>query len=297
VIAMKFLRGPWVVLMLAVDSLLLGVLLSALIHPWHAQMPTAHPIELPAMIGNALVDSGQTAGSASDRYASLIGQPIFQQDRKYTPPPKVDNTVVLTPPPDFVVTGFLGIPGRPGKAFLRERTGSRTMTVAVGDNVDGWTVASVAARQVNLRQGERSVDLVRGGPPIAAVLTGTPNSVVAEPVTNAVTPTSGKSAAPVSEIRQPVQPAPPASTTIAPGEMLPPVATPPTQPQAQSAGASVAAAKPQPAKAVTAVATLQGVFVTPQPLPPAPRDFGPPMLVSPRGPLLTYKPPSIPDGK
>jgi hypothetical protein len=287
-IAMKLLRDPWVLLMLAVDFLLLGVLLSSLVHPLRAVVPTAHRIDLPAGATAAFPENNQATGSLADHYGQLIGQPIFQQDRKYTPPPKVDDTVAQTPPPDFSVTGFLAIPGRPGKAFLRERTGSRTLTVVVGDNVDGWTVAAATARQVNLRQSERSVDLVRGGAPVIVTSSGSSGPAATGLVAPAAMPASDIGPSPSDTNRQAV---PQAVTTAGQSSS---VALPPTQPRASVTAPPAAAASP--ISPVTITTTLQGVFVTAQKLQPfTPEDMGPPVLVSPRGPLPTYKLPAAPD--
>ncbi len=265
----ELLRRPASLSLLAVNSALLGCLLGSLAHPWHASVP-----QPPAFVSPDALPTAAAGATLTDQYALLIGHPVFHRDRTYTPPPKADTAVAQTPPPDFAVTGFLAIPGRPGKAFLRERSGGHSLAVAVGDGLEGWTITSVGPKQVEVRQNGRSALLVRSGPPVEGGAAPAAAAPAAASIENA----------PVGIAPQP------SPTTDAPKNSPAPAVAAPPPTGAAVTGPALPKPRPLPREQTAEpTASLTTITVTPQ---KGPREFGPPMLVEPRGPLLTYMPPA-----
>lgn len=272
---LRSLRTPRRLTLIALNFLLLGLLLKWTINPPQALIPAAQAIDLATLFSEKLGPPSVVDTNLGDTYALLISQPLFQSDRKYTPPPKSDATVVQSPPPDFALTGYLDIPGRPAKAFLHERSGTRTLTVAMGDGLDGWSIVGLNPKRVILRQGDRTAELTRGGPSIAGV------SPIAD---SASTGSTAHQQTPLAQ--QPLASAPPptpASNVVAPttNSASPPLGA------AESNKTPVA--RPIGPSHVSMTATLSAVTVTAQRL-----ILGPPPLPAPQGPPRTFSSPPQP---
>ena len=162
-------RSPRTAGLMALNVTLVAVLMWRVVHAPLTVAPAALKDVMSAMKGS-IVAPIKDAADVTDTYALLTQRPVFHQDRKYIPPPKLDVAAAESPPPDFIVTGYLDIPGRPAKAFLRDRNGTRSITVSVGDKVDDWSVVAIAQKQVSIRQGERMVELGRSGVPHVSAL-------------------------------------------------------------------------------------------------------------------------------
>lgn len=176
------LRNRRSLMLIAVDFVLLGMLAGWLVVAPRARVPAAEPVDLAALDEHLNVKAMDDA-NLGEMYAMLISQPIFNQDRTYIPPPILERAPVKSSPPDVVLTGFIEIPGRPGKAFLKERSGGRGLTVSVGEAVDGWTATSVSAKHVVLRLDDLTAEVIRGGAPVVEAKTASadvfPNSISA----------------------------------------------------------------------------------------------------------------------
>ena len=96
-------------------------------------------------------------------YASIIARPIFHEDRKYTPPPPEKPPLPTLPPPDYVFSGFMSIPGSVSRGYLLDRSQSRSITVSVGQNVGGWIVERMDGKSIKLVQGTQSAEVTRTG--------------------------------------------------------------------------------------------------------------------------------------
>lgn len=275
-IAFKFIATPRRVALLALDLLLLGMLLGWIVAPPHARIPPAQTVDLSALLADKLVMPAGGNDSLGDSYALLIGQPLFQEDRKYTPPVKVDAVAAQSPPPDYSVTGYLEIPGRPAKAFLRERSSGRGLTVVMGDSVEGWSVVGMTAKHVSLRQGARTEELSHSGAPVIVSAsdenTSAPSASGTATAATATTgqPRAGTAAQTPNPSLDPIQPA------VRPGNasLLVPDAS--VSPSLQSASRAQ----------TTLNATLSEVTVNARRFVP-----GPPLLPAPQGPPRTYNSP------
>ena len=89
------------------------------------------------------------------------GRPLFAPSRRPIPPPAqvVAVPVVVPPPaiggaPDLRLVGIVAISDE-SVAILRRPSGGSALPLRVGDAVDEWRVASIAAESVLLRNGDR----------------------------------------------------------------------------------------------------------------------------------------------
>ena len=156
-ITKKDLQKPGAMGLVGIDVLLLLFLVWRWLLLGHSDIQLAAVDELTR--ANRALATDTMPGDVTETYKVLIGAPVFHQDRKYVPPPEVDPVATASPPPDWVMTGYLSLPGKSPKAFVRQRAGGKTMTVTTGDTVEGWTVTDVVAKRVSLQQGERSADM------------------------------------------------------------------------------------------------------------------------------------------
>lgn len=121
-----------------------------------AKMPAAP--ELPALLAPASFDA-------------LQSQAVFHKSRSfYVAPP----ATVQQPTPDYRMVGLMAMPNRPPSAVLMNNQSNARVRVAVGDQLDGWTVAEVTARKVVIQLGDRTVE-------IDSASRGAPGGMVAVP--------------------------------------------------------------------------------------------------------------------
>lgn len=92
---------------------------------------------------------------------NLTALAVFHKSRNFyvAPPPPVN----VQPPPDYRLVGSMTFPGRPASAVLAHaQTGTRAR-VAVGDVLEGWSIASVTSKVVTLQLDGRSASIVASG--------------------------------------------------------------------------------------------------------------------------------------
>lgn len=154
------LRHPRLLMLGAAHCLLMGFLTHLLLQtPRLPLLPkgnvaTVPEMKLPAATGDAT--------NVEDLYAALTSQPALHTSRQLVPE-RPAPTVPESTPPAYILTGYLGLPGRAAHAFLQPSAGGHTVVVGLGDIVDGWSVVGVSARQVELKQGNRSVSIGKDG--------------------------------------------------------------------------------------------------------------------------------------
>jgi hypothetical protein len=87
---------------------------------------------------------------------SLQARAIFHQSRSFyvEPPPQV----IEQPPPDYRLAGSMSVAGKQSAVLVNPQTGTR-LRVAMGDQVDGWTVAAIHPGKVILQSGERMAEI------------------------------------------------------------------------------------------------------------------------------------------
>lgn len=204
--ARRWYRRP---ILLSLNLLPAAFIAWRLATPPHTRLPDAVPPRLEPVSADRAVPARPTA-SIVDVYETIIARPVFYQHRSYAAP--APEVAALVPPPALALSGYLQIPGRPAKAFLRDAAHQRALVVSVGDAVDGWTVVGVVRSAVTLRQGERTAVLTRSGD----------LPVRASPAAAAV-----PRASPVPR---------PAATAYAPRAALPSPVIAPARPSAPSAG-------------------------------------------------------------
>ena len=89
-------------------------------------------------------------------FDSVQESSLFYASRHFLVPPASD--LAALPKPDYRLTGTFIVPNRPAVAILSAPSGA-SRKVAAGDLLDGWTVASVEAKGVELRHGSETYEL------------------------------------------------------------------------------------------------------------------------------------------
>lgn len=218
------------------NLVLLGVIAAML--GWRWPLPVIPQKAGVAPRGLALHNAADAAApDAATLYTQLLAHPVFHRSRRYIAPSTSTPASPPTPPPAYRIAGYFSFGSRPGKAFLRATDTSKTVSVAVGDTLDGWTVISVSPHQVALRQGERESALGAGsstGNRGTEAAVSSANGASTATQTPGLTSTGSLSAATSNAIHAASLPATHGSG--APGSRLPleerPATAPPRRPRA-----------------------------------------------------------------
>jgi len=228
----EFPLRPRVLILAVFNLLLFGVLGFQIFQPLRFPVSSSAVGDLLPKIDLKMPVSD--AASDADVYALLIGQPLFHEDRHYIPEQAVAVAVVETPPPAYTLTGYLGLPGRRGRAFLLPVNGGSTVAVSVGDQVEGWTVLDASARRVVLRQGERAFAVSKEGsvPESLASSSGAAASPdkLSTPAARQSAASAENAAASVAPIKRPRYPMPPVMGTPLPKSAGAPIPVAPQTP-------------------------------------------------------------------
>jgi hypothetical protein len=115
---------------------------------WAAPVAIAPDIKAPV---NPLSESRSTAAAVS--YASIQERPLFAPDRRPPPPPPPP-----APPDPFIGIQIYGIFSG-SKGGILARIEGRVRRVNFNESIGGWTLKSVAGRQINFVQGEQTREL------------------------------------------------------------------------------------------------------------------------------------------
>jgi len=109
-----------------------------------APLPIAPPVALPDPPPRAIDFSAIQRGA------------LFYASRTFYVPPAIPP---MQPPPDYQLAGTLLVPQQPAAAMLvQPRTGKRAK-VRAGDDLEGWTVASVEPNVISLRHGDQQIEI------------------------------------------------------------------------------------------------------------------------------------------
>jgi hypothetical protein len=125
----------------------------------------AAKVESPPADLEAVANLNPLAGLSAEQFAEIVKRPLFNPSRAPAPEPvapEPEPVVTEQPPPeeppvnpeDFVV---LGIAERDGRwtVVMRWNPTNEIHRLASGDEVEGWTLASIAPRQVTFtKDGE-----------------------------------------------------------------------------------------------------------------------------------------------
>lgn len=115
---------------------------------WAAPVAIAPDIKAPV---NPLSESRSTAAAVS--YASIQERPLFAPDRRPPPPPPPPAS-----PDPFIGIQIYGIFSG-SKGGILARIEGRVRRVNFNESIGGWTLKSVAGRQINFVQGEQTREL------------------------------------------------------------------------------------------------------------------------------------------
>lgn len=150
-----------------------ALLLAATI--WPLAAPVAVDGQGPLVAGRgakpfAAPSVGDLALPPQETFSATLSRPLFTATRRPPSPlaalqggpPPEPSTPVTTPGPKgmrlvlgvYYLRGVVVTPERKLLLLQHHATG-RSLRLAEGETVDGWTVASIASNEVVLRQGER----------------------------------------------------------------------------------------------------------------------------------------------
>jgi hypothetical protein len=113
--------------------------------------------------GTAIALPDLTLGQPADaaRFTETLQHPLFSPDRRALPPPtQTDEAAANTSPATKLIAVAIG-PDR--SAAILKLTSGNTSVLMQGQQIDGWTLASVAPHQVTLRSGSLQAQLVLPG--------------------------------------------------------------------------------------------------------------------------------------
>lgn len=94
---------------------------------------------------------------AATIFDAVQAQAVFHKSRSFYVAPQAP--VVQQPAPDYRYAGSMSIPNRPASAVLTHNQTSARMKVAVGDQLEGWTVADVRPGKVVVQLGDRMAEI------------------------------------------------------------------------------------------------------------------------------------------
>lgn len=158
-----------------------------------ARMPAL--AELPAAVAPMSLDG-------------LQSQAVFHKSRSFYVAPA--SPVAQQPPPDYRMVGLMALPNRPPLAVLINNQSNVRVRVAVGDQLDGWSVADVSAKRVVVQLGDQTSE-------ITSTTRAGSGGVVITPASQAST--TSASPGMVRVVGAPAAPSP----TTAPARTSPPV--------------------------------------------------------------------------
>lgn len=151
-------------------------------------------------------------------FDGLQSQAVFHKSRSFYVAPA--SPAAQQPPPDYRMVGLMALPNRPPSAVLLNNQSNARLRVAVGDQLDGWSVAEVSAKRVLLQLGERTAEInsaSRAAPGGMVITPGSQASTTASPgVVRVLGTTTAQPAA------APAQPPPNTAADSAPRLYRPP---------------------------------------------------------------------------
>ena len=142
------------------------------LHPGSVTLP-------PAVAASAPMG---TPALSEVRIDQIEAQPLFHRSRQPLKLPQAPLSTVAAappppPPPQPVLLGISGSTGHLG-AILEDGATAKRKLVHAGETFGAWTVAEVRSRQVQLRDGKNTVELVlrpgKPGPQAGAVSSAIP---------------------------------------------------------------------------------------------------------------------------
>ena len=134
--------------------------LLALPYFWPLPGEQSRPVKLEEKVIEA-----ETSQVTEINVASVLERPLFQLNRrraKSAPKPEVKAPVTrerqITP---YELVGVVGSKDSQRKAYLYNKNSQQTVSISVGQDLDGWIVMEISDRMITLGLGEkrRSLEL------------------------------------------------------------------------------------------------------------------------------------------
>ncbi|WP_237481961.1 hypothetical protein [Lichenibacterium dinghuense] len=123
----------------------------------------ADSIRRAALAAALAASASPTRADPSAEFRAMVERPLFSPSRRPPPPP----LAALPPPvlpepapsaPDLTLSGVIA-GGGGGVALVRRPQDGAPVRVALGGQIDGWTLSEIRPRTVVLRRDDRSVTL------------------------------------------------------------------------------------------------------------------------------------------
>jgi hypothetical protein len=107
--------------------------------------------------------------------AAMQTQPLVHSSRAFYQKP-AETPPAAPPRPDYRLAGALMLPGKAPVAVVVNRMGNQSRRVKVGDELDGWRVASVDRKRVLLTWGVERAEITSGSSTPAATNVASANA-------------------------------------------------------------------------------------------------------------------------
>jgi hypothetical protein len=96
------------------------------------------------------------AAQPLDRLSATRERPLFSRTRQPPPPPVIpDQGPPISPPPDVALLGVI-MDGEEANALVRAGPAAKLIRVRIGDDLGGWKVGQIEARQLVLVLDDRT---------------------------------------------------------------------------------------------------------------------------------------------
>ena len=158
------------------------------------------------------------AALAPTSFDGVQAQAVFHKSRSFYVAPA--SPITQQPPPDYRMVGLMALPNRPPSAVLVNNQSNARLSVVVGDQVEGWSVAEVTAKRVVLQLGDRTAEINSASRAASGGMVITPGSQASTTSSPGMVRVLGTSAAP--RAAAPMQPPPNTPADSAPRLYRPP---------------------------------------------------------------------------
>ncbi len=138
---------------------IIGVLAYTWLNP--PVLPQTNRLATSAQQNQVDISQQLTGIAAQEEYQEIIERPLFLSSRRPPPPepPKVEEPKAVDPPEEektLVLQGVISVSGNETALLLVEETGVK-VRLKIGEQVNDWTLQSIAPNSVTLGKGDKTV--------------------------------------------------------------------------------------------------------------------------------------------
>jgi hypothetical protein len=131
---------------------------------WIMPRELAEYAAAPAAPGNAAPAGGPTAARVAGTYPAIAAQPLFYATRQpWAPPPAAETKApspqaMPVPLANYTLTGVV-MTSANRVALLKSSTTAKTVTLAEGRDLDGWTLREISREHLRFESGGTIYDM------------------------------------------------------------------------------------------------------------------------------------------